>query len=208
MNAVIHTFTSFTTSNCYIVRPFNDDKCFIVDLPPDLHSVIDYVNLHNLAIAGALLTHGHYDHSLGLQNFDGNAYINLDDEFLARNPHEQIKSLLGNDIDVDEYKGKLHSVDDLDSNNLIIHKNPGHTKGSVSYEFPNEGLIFTGDFVFKDSIGRTDLFSGSMEEMNNSLKHTFLNFNDEYEILPGHGPSGKVRSIKNNNEFIKVLLND
>lgn len=208
MNAVIHTFTSFTTSNCYIVRPFNDDKCFIVDLPPDLHSVIDYVNLHNLAIAGALLTHGHYDHSLGLQNFDGNAYINLDDEFLARNPHEQIKSLLGNDIDVDEYKGKLHSVDDLDSNNLIIHKNPGHTKGSVSYEFPNEGLIFTGDFVFKDSIGRTDLFSGSMEEMNNSLKHTFLNFNDEYEILPGHGPSGKVISIKNNNQFIKALLND
>ena len=208
MNAVIHTFTSFTTSNCYIVRPFNDDKCFIVDLPPDLHSVIDYVNLHNLAIAGALLTHGHYDHSLGLQNFDGNAYINLDDEFLARNPHEQIKSLLGNDIDVDEDKGELHSVDDLDSNNLIIHKNPGHTKGSVSYEFPNEGLIFTGDFVFKDSIGRTDLFSGSMEEMNNSLKHTFLNFNDEYEILPGHGPSGKVISIKNNNQFIKALLND
>ena len=208
MNSVIHTFTSFTTSNCYIVRPFNDDKCFIIDLPPDLHSVIDYVNLHNLSIAGALLTHGHYDHSLGLQNFDGNAYINLDDEFLARNPHEQIKSLLGQDIDVDEYKGELHSVDDLESNNLIIHKNPGHTKGSVSYEFPNEGLIFTGDFVFKDSIGRTDLFSGSMEEMNNSLKNTFLNFNDEYEILPGHGPSGKVISIKNNNEFIKALLND
>ena len=78
----------------------------------------------------------------------------------------------------------------------------------MSYEFPNEGLIFTGDFVFKDSIGRTDLFSGSMEEMNNSLKNTFLNFDDEFEILPGHGPSGKVRSIKYNNEFIKVLLND
>ena len=83
-----------------------------------------------------------------------------------------------------------------------------HTKGSVSYEFPNEGVIFTGDFVFKDSIGRTELFSGSMEEMNNSLKNIFLNFNDEYEILPGHGPSGKVISIKNNNEFIKALLND
>jgi hypothetical protein len=47
-----------------------------------------------------------------------------------------------------------------------------------------------------------------MEEMNRSLKNTFLNFNDEFEILPGHGPSGKVRSIKSNNEFIKVLLND
>ena len=43
---------------------------------------------------------------------------------------------------------------------------------------------------------------------NTSLKETFLNFDDDYEILPGHGPSGKVRSIKDNNEFIKVLLND
>ena len=208
MNSVIHTFTSFTTSNCYIVRPFNDDKCFIIDLPPDLDSVMDYVKSQNLSIAGALLTHGHYDHSLGLQSFDGHAYINLDDEFLARNPHEQIKSLLGQTVEIEQYKGELMSIDDLQSNKVKIHKNPGHTKGSVSYEFPNEGLIFTGDFVFKDSIGRTDLFSGSMEDMNNSLKNTFLNFDDEFEILPGHGPSGKVRSIKNNNDFIKVLLND
>jgi len=208
VNSVIHTFTSFTTSNCYIVRPFNDDKCFIIDLPPDLESVIDYIKTQNLSISGALLTHGHYDHSLGLQSYDGHAYINLDDEFLARNPHEQIKSLLGQTVEIEEYKGELKSIDELNSDKIIIHKNPGHTKGSVSYEFPNEGLIFTGDFVFKDSIGRTDLFSGSMEEMNNSLKNTFLNFEDEFEILPGHGPSGKVRSIKNNNEFIKVLLND
>ena len=208
MNSVIHTFTSFTTSNCYIVRPFNDDKCFIIDLPPDLDSVMDYVKSQNLSIAGALLTHGHYDHSLGLQSFDGHAYINLDDEFLARNPHEQIKSLLDQTVEIEQYKGELMSIDDLQSNKVTIHKNPGHTKGSVSYEFPNEGLIFTGDFVFKDSIGRTDLFSGSMDDMNNSLKNTFLNFDDEFEILPGHGPSGKVRSIKNNNDFIKVLLND
>ena len=208
MKAVIHNFTSFTTSNCYIVRPFNDDKCFIIDLPPDLDTVIDYIKAQNLSIAGALLTHGHYDHSLGLQSFDGQAYINLDDEFLARNPNEQIKSLLGKTVDIEEYRGELKSIDDLGYENVIVHKNPGHTKGSVSYEFPNEGLIFTGDFVFKDSIGRKDLFSGSMEEMNISLKNTFLNFHDEFEILPGHGPSGKVRSIKNNNEFIKVLLND
>ncbi len=69
MNSVIHTFTSFTTSNCYIVRPFNDDKCFIIDLPPDLESVIDYIKTQNLSISGALLTHGHYDHSLGLQSY-------------------------------------------------------------------------------------------------------------------------------------------
>ena len=208
MTAVINTFTSFTTSNCYIVKPFNDERCFIIDLPPDLDSVLDYIKVNNLSIAGALLTHGHYDHALGLNMFDGNAYINLDDEFLARNPDEQIKSFIGQDVDIEEYNGELKSIDTLNSDYIIVHKNPGHTKGSVSYEFPNEGLIFTGDFVFKDSIGRTDLFSGSMDQMNTSLRETFLNFEEEFEILPGHGPSGKVRSIKNNNEYIKVLLND
>tara|TARA_B100001778_G_C18532599_1_gene604366 strand:- start:520 stop:1146 length:627 start_codon:yes stop_codon:yes gene_type:complete len=208
MTAVLNTFTSFTTSNCYIVKPFNDERCFIIDLPPDLDSVLDYIKVNNLSIAGALLTHGHYDHALGLNMFDGHAYINLDDEFLARNPDEQIKSFIGQDVNIEKYNGELKSIDTLNSDYIIIHKNPGHTKGSVSYEFPNEGLIFTGDFVFKDSIGRTDLFSGSMDQMNISLREIFLNFEEEFEILPGHGPSGKVRSIKNNNEYIKVLLND
>tara|TARA_B100000927_G_scaffold40728_2_gene29107 strand:- start:4916 stop:5542 length:627 start_codon:yes stop_codon:yes gene_type:complete len=208
MNAILNTFTSFTTSNCYIIKPFNDEKCFIIDLPPDLDPVLNFIKENNLSIAGALLTHGHYDHALGLQNFDGQAYINLDDEFLARNPHEQIKSLLGQNVDIEEYKGDLNSVDNLISEHINVYKNPGHTKGSVSYEFPNEGIIFTGDFVFKDSIGRTDLFSGSSDEMVNSLNSTFSNFNEDFEIHPGHGPSGKVRSIRNNNEFIKALVND
>ena len=66
MSSVIYTFTSFTTSNSYIVKPFNDGKCFIVDLPPDLDNVIEFIKNNNLTVAGALITHGHYDHSLGL----------------------------------------------------------------------------------------------------------------------------------------------
>ena len=82
MSSVLYTFTSFTTSNSYIVKPFNDEKCFIVDLPPDLDNVIEFIKNNNLTVAGALITHGHYDHSLGLSSFEGKAYINLDDEFI------------------------------------------------------------------------------------------------------------------------------
>ena len=141
MSSVIYTFTSFTTSNSYIVKPFNDEKCFIVDLPPDLDNVIEFINNKNLTVAGALITHGHYDHSLGLSSFEGSAYINLDDEFLARNPQDQIRSLLGSSYEVEEYTGDLISISDLPSEAVKVHKNPGHTKGSVSYEFPEEGLI-------------------------------------------------------------------
>ena len=54
MSSVIYTFTSFTTSNSYIVKPFNDEKCFIVDLPPDLDNVIEFINNKNLTVAGAV----------------------------------------------------------------------------------------------------------------------------------------------------------
>jgi glyoxylase-like metal-dependent hydrolase (beta-lactamase superfamily II) len=62
--------------------------------------------------------------------------------------------------------------------------------------------------VFRDGIGRTDLHSGSLIEMKASLKNVFMNFNEDFEILPGHGPSGKVKSIKSNNITIKECLND
>lgn len=208
MNINLKTFTSFTTSNCYVLQPFGDSTCIFIDLPPDLDKALDYVKQNNLSIGGALITHGHYDHSLGLKDFIQNSYINLDDEFLARNPQEQIKYFMGNNQDIEKYEGELKSIDELPFTNINYFKNPGHTKGSVSYEFPNLGLIFTGDFVFKDSIGRTDLFSGSIDDMKISLNSVFMNFNEDSEILPGHGPSGKVKSIKNNNEYIKELIND
>ena len=208
MTIKLNTFTSFTTSNCYVLQPFDNEVCIFIDLPPDLDDALKYVKENNLTIAGALITHGHYDHSLGLRDFNYKSYINLDDQFLARNPQEQIKAFMGNAYDVKEYEGELSSFEEIPYDSIKVYKNPGHTKGSVSYEFPNIGLIFTGDFVFKDGIGRTDLYSGSIDQMKHSIDHVFSNFNEDFDILPGHGPSGKVKSIKENNEYIKVMLND
>ena len=77
MNSEIYRFTSFTTSNCYILRPFNDDICFFIDLPPDLEEPLQYVKQHNLTIGGALVTHGHFDHALGMNIFNGPIHMNL-----------------------------------------------------------------------------------------------------------------------------------
>ncbi len=208
MNINLNTFTSFTTSNCYVLQPFGDEVCIFVDLPPDLDVALDYVKQNNLSIGGALITHGHYDHALGLKDFNYNSYINLDDEFLARNPQEQIKYFMGSSDGIEMYSGELKYLEDIPFQNITYHKNPGHTKGSTSFELSDLGLIFTGDFVFNDGVGRTDLVSGSLTDMKDSIKNVFMNFNEDYEILPGHGPSGKVKSIKTNNKLIKDLLDD
>ena len=208
MNINLNTFTSFTTSNCYVLQPYGDEVCIFIDLPPDLGNALDYVKHNKLTIGGALITHGHYDHALGLKDFNYNSYINLDDEFLARNPQEQIKYFMGNSDGIEMYSGELNYLEDIPFQDIIYYKNPGHTKGSTSFEFIDLGLIFTGDFVFNDGVGRTDLVSGSLTDMKDSIKNVFMNFNEDSEILPGHGPSGKVKSIKTYNKLIKDLLDD
>ena len=208
MNINLNTFTSFTTSNCYVLQPYGDEVCIFIDLPPDLGDALDYVKHNKLTIGGALITHGHYDHALGLKDFNYNSYINLDDEFLARNPQEQIKYFMGNSDGIEMYSGELNYLEDIPFQDITYYKNPGHTKGSTSFEFIDLGLIFTGDFVFNDGVGRTDLVSGSLTDMKDSIKNVFMNFNEDSEILPGHGPSGKVKSIKTYNKLIKDLLDD
>lgn len=208
MTEEIKIFTSFTTSNCYIVRPFNDNVCFFIDLPPDLEPALEYVKKNNLSIGGAFVTHGHYDHSLGMEKFKYPIFINLEDEFLARNPQEQIKSLLSEEVNINPYSGDLIDIKQIPHNFINVYSNPGHTKGSVSFEFPQNGYVFTGDFVFKEGIGRTDLFSGSQLEMKNSLIDVFYNFKDDFTVMPGHGSFDKVINIKNNNQYIKMMLND
>ena len=147
----IQTFTSFTTSNCYVVTPEkNSDICYIIDLPPDVEPALEYVKNNNLSIGGCLLTHGHFDHSLGMEKVDGKIYINLDDEFLARNPQEQLSAFTNSELEVQEYTGELNDIFLFENENIDIFSNPGHTKGSISYEFKNLGVVFTGDFVFAE----------------------------------------------------------
>tara|TARA_B100000902_G_scaffold8655_1_gene10887 strand:+ start:2598 stop:3230 length:633 start_codon:yes stop_codon:yes gene_type:complete len=203
----IYKFTSFTTSNCYILRPFNDDVCFFIDLPPDLEEPLEYVKNNNLTIGGALVTHGHFDHALGMQKFNGNIHMNLNDDFLARNPQEQLAMFTNTTQDVEMFNGEIQDVEQSEFDFLNVYHNPGHTAGSSSFEFPELGLIFTGDFVFKDSVGRTDLKTGSHNEMISSIKNVYSLFNNDYEVMPGHGPSEKVSIISKNNSFIKDTLN-
>ena len=211
MSDTVKRFESFMTSNCYVVRPnIADQLCYIVDLPPDIEEVFEYVEKNNLSIAGVLLTHGHYDHTLGLNKYDdNNVFINLEDEFLARNPKDQFKNLLvGEDIDVDTFEGTLNSVDDITSNHLIVTSNPGHTKGSSSFVFTDIGSVFTGDFVFVEGIGRTDLYSGDSNEMKESINNIFMNFNSDFTVFPGHGISDSVKQILKYNRYLWDFIND
>jgi len=203
----IKVFTSFTTSNCYVVTPDNSGVCYLIDLPPDLDETLNYIRNKNLSIGGAFVTHGHYDHSLGMKEIKSNIFMNLDDEFLARNPQDQIGKIL-NGLFLEQYEGEILDIHSHQFDFLKVYSNPGHTVGSVSFEFPNLGAIFTGDFVFKESIGRTDLYSGDIKSMKDSINKVFVNFDKSFDIFPGHGEYDSVENILINNIVLKELLDD
>ena len=211
MISSISRFESYMTSNCYVVVPDSSSSvCYLVDLPPDYQQAINYVSEHNLAIGGVLLTHGHLDHTLGINSYnEKNIYINLEDQFLARNPKEQLKGLLLEDsINLESYSGELHDIFNIKVEGLNIYKNPGHTKGSISLHFDDLGAVFTGDFVFADGIGRTDLFSGNLKEMKDSLNNVFMKFENQLNIFPGHGKSDSVKNILKYNRYLWEIIDD
>ena len=142
-----------------------------------------------------------------MEKVDGEIYINLDDEFLARNPQEQLSAFTNTELEVQEYTGELNDIFTYKNENIIIYSNPGHTKGSISYEFKSLGVVFTGDFVFAEGIGRTDLYSGSTSEMKESINNIFLTFNKDLEVFPGHGNTDTVKNILNYNSYLKEFIN-
>ena len=207
--STIKTFTSFTTSNCYVIQPNSQSNiCYVIDLPPDVEPALEYINLHNLSVGGYLITHGHYDHALGMSKVDGNIYLNLEDEFLARNPQEQLSQFTNEELSINKFEGPILDIEDLKSKVIKVYNNPGHTKGSVSYEFTELGVVFTGDFVFAQGIGRTDLFSGNNAEMKDSINNIFLSFDKELDVFPGHGDSDTVSNILNYNDYLKEFIDD
>lgn len=103
---------------------------------------------------------------------------------------------------LEELEKHLRLKENFKSNlfNYETIKTPGHTVDSVTYYFPDEKVMFTGDFIFYHSIGRTDLPTGNMEDMVSSL-NLISKYPDNIEVYPGHGPKTNLGKEKNNFKY-------
>jgi glyoxylase-like metal-dependent hydrolase (beta-lactamase superfamily II) len=181
-------------SNCLVVDPsFNDQE------------ITDFVSKQHLTLRGILLTHGHYDHV-------GNTF-NL---AIKHNVRVYIHELEKNIIEHDNFAVELgiqpHIQTDLidyyQTNSLVVEPfkldilaQTGHTPGGVSIKYQN--YVFSGDSVFYDAIGRTDLKHGNQSDMKKSLIQFLKTYNNQDLILPGHGRTALLGEIKDINPFLK-----
>lgn len=176
---------------CYLVC--NDhNECLIIDPGDEADKISTQVRALGLNPKAIMLTHGHWDHfgaaSKLSQEFMIKVYVHKLDAEYVRDPYkctfksfEWLKDFaLEPDELFEEGKLKIASFE-FD----VIHL-PGHSKGSSAFYFPKDFLIFTGDTLFRNAIGRTDLPCSEPEKMQDSLKKLF-SLPLKTKVLPGHG---------------------
>lgn len=162
--------------NCYVLSI--DDECIVIDPGDEFDKINNAIG--NKKVIAVLITHHHFDHIGALDNFDKNDiydYSNLDEK---------------------EYQ--------LSKFVFKVIKTPGHTDDLLTYYFINDNIMFTGDFLFKNSIGRTDFSNSSSIDMINSLKKISF-YDDNIVIYPGHGDSTILKNEKNNIPMYTNYLN-
>ncbi|QWC00571.1 MBL fold metallo-hydrolase [Mycoplasmatota bacterium] len=173
------------------------------------HEILNVIEENHYTIEAILLTHGHYDHirdiKLIYQNADYPIYIHSNDYKSLYDPNMNYSKAFNQNfiLDKDMVVKKLNdetSINLLNENINVIHT-PGHTFGSVMFEYNK--YIFSGDTIFYDSIGRTDLFSGNFNAIRRSINMIKDKISNNKIILPGHGQSGSFEEIKKINRFFQ-----
>ena len=167
--------TGFLDENCYVL--IKNNTCLVIDPGDDFQKIKDVVG--NNKILAVLITHSHFDHIGALRNFLTKRSIKI---FKKSNLEEK-------EYEVGDFKFKC------------IHT-PGHSKDSVTFYFEEEKAMFIGDFIFKESIGRTDLPGGNSTEMKQSIEK-ILQYDDDIKLYPGHNEETTLGYEKENNPFLK-----
>ena len=188
--------------NCYVI---NDEtkECVIIDCgaltETEQNAVITYINEEGLKPVHNLGTHGHLDHHFGdaaiLSAFNLQPEVAEGDKVLMQHPREAALQMLGMDLNIDLPAGNLKLTENEEvkfgSHTFKIIRTPGHSPGSVSFYCAEENVLFTGDTLFKGSIGRTDFPGGSMFQIISSLRE-LAQLPDKTIVYPGHGPQTSI----------------
>ncbi|ACA55848.1 MULTISPECIES: MBL fold metallo-hydrolase [Clostridium] len=186
-------------ANCYLL--IDQDKCAIIDPGGDPEDIIKIIEDNNLIPKFILLTHGHIDHVGGVEaikdEYNIPFYINRKDEDLIKEA-EYIFGNFGKYKNADEYlvEGKEFQLGNL---KIKAIETPGHSPGGMSFLVNN--VIFTGDTLFRESIGRSDFIGGSHNTLINSIQSKITVLDPDIYVLPGHGPQSTIGYEKDNNPF-------
>ena len=200
----IKTFAfNLLQENTYVV---SDDtlECVIIDCgayyDDERKAITEYIDSQGLKPVHLLATHGHWDHNLGIdtiyQNYGLQVEAAKEDDFIITDIPRNFQSIIGAPLRR-EYPpvGRYFSPDEVihfGNHSLQVLMTPGHSPGSVVFYCAEEHTAFTGDTLFRMSVGRTDFDGGSYTDLMASLANVLAKLPSDTVILPGHGPQSTI----------------
>ena len=199
--------------NCYVLFDENTHDCAIIDpgsyYPEEKEKLSLFLKNENLVPEKILYTHGHLDHIFGAQHLIeefplAKIHAHHNEQCFIDHIAEQ-SSMFG--LEINETPAISHQIVDdeqisLGKIKLHVLFTPGHSPGGVCYYCEENNLLFSGDTIFLESVGRTDLYGGSEEKLRNSIHTKIFTLPDNTTIYPGHGPTTSVGYEKNSNWYI------
>ncbi len=211
MQIIKFVFNSFGV-NTYLVYDKSTGRCIVIDPgmseEAEIKEFDDFVEERNLQIEKILLTHGHFDHIWGVNHvknkYSVEVYSHKNDLFLIEDA-ASYASVYGLDfpgaVEVDNFLTGTDSIDFAGTKIEVLHT-PGHSPGHLTFVFDEYEIVFTGDVLFKGSIGRTDLPGGDLDALMDSLWRKVLVLDERFTVFPGHGEKTTIGIEKNSNPFL------
>lgn len=181
-------------------------EAVLIDCTEESEDIENTLLEYNANLKYILLTHGHFDHVLGVNNVKKKHNCKVLMHEADKPILESIESFskmfdmpLTGDPQIDDYIKEGDTIK-FGKNKIKVIHTPGHTQGCVCYLLNND--IFTGDTLFCDYIGRTDLPGGDFEQIVTSIKTKLYTLDENIKVYPGHGPTSTIGYEKENNQFV------
>lgn len=211
-------------TNCYI---FSNGKkeCIIIDPGGDSDEIVSRVSMLKMIPVAIVLTHGHYDHTAACgalkrvyqeKNIDLQIAIHLNDKsYLGKSGFKKnMETLI--DLGLDQEEDISNILDDLPQatlflkdedvileTGLVVIETPGHTRGSICLYSERDELLFSGDTLFFQGIGRTDLPGGNETKLMKSIHDKIMTLPPETRVFPGHGVPTSIEREQKGNPFLR-----
>lgn len=200
--------TGMLGTNSYVVVNEEEKEAVIIDPAALSQKMKDYIETEGLTVKAVLLTHAHFDHIMGLDEItntygDLPVYVGEQDFSLLQSAklNESMNFGVAYRFDGGDVIHDGEVLHLIDQEFQVIHT-PGHTAGGVCYYLKDMGVLFSGDTLFRMSVGRTDFQTSNTQDLLSSIKEKLYLLPDETVVYPGHMSATSIGYEKRHNPYI------